>query len=193
MTDKYDAIVVGAGHNGLVCATLLAQSGKQVLLLEANDQVGGAAITREFADGFSVSACAHLLYNLQPSVRKDLKLSPRLAAEDMMTIALDNDGEHVRIKGGTVTGAKDGDAEAYKAFYKRMTRFADLLGKYLNKTPPRLAMDASKSDLFTLASLGLDLRRLGKVEMREFLRLIAMNIFDEVNEKYGTQVEPTWK
>ena len=177
MTDKYDAIVVGGGHNGLVCATLLAQSGKQVLLLEANDQVGGAAITREFADGFSVSACAHLLYNLQPSVRKDLKLSPRLAADDMMTIALDNDGEHVRIKGGTVTGAKDGDAEAYKAFYKRMTRFADLLGKYLNKTPPRLGTK-DFADLATLGQLGFDIRRLGKKEMQAFLRLIGMNIYD---------------
>ena len=50
MTDKFDAIVVGGGHNGLVCAALLAKAGKQVLVLEANDQVGGAAVTREFAE-----------------------------------------------------------------------------------------------------------------------------------------------
>ena len=79
-------------------------AGKQVLLLEANGQVGGAAITREFADGYSVSACAHLLYNLQPSVRKDLKLNPALASDDMTTIALGDDDEHVRIRGATVTG-----------------------------------------------------------------------------------------
>jgi phytoene dehydrogenase-like protein len=70
MTDRYDAIVVGAGHNGLVCSALLAKAGKKVLVLEANERVGGAAVTREFADGFSVSACAHLLYQLQPKVRK---------------------------------------------------------------------------------------------------------------------------
>ena len=58
MASRYDAIVVGAGHNGLVCAALLAKAGKQVLVLEANEQVGGAAVTRKFADGFSVSACA---------------------------------------------------------------------------------------------------------------------------------------
>ena len=56
MIDKYDAIVIGAGHNGLVCSALLAKAGKKVLVLEANDQIGGAAITREFADGYSVSA-----------------------------------------------------------------------------------------------------------------------------------------
>ncbi|NIS90438.1 MAG: FAD-dependent oxidoreductase [Woeseiaceae bacterium] len=187
MTDKYDAIVVGGGHNGLVCSALLARSGKQVLLLEANDQVGGAAVTRQFADGYSVSACAHLLYNLQPSVTKDLNLDLSLASRDMTTIALDDDGGHVRIKGGTVTGATEGDGAAYKAFHKRMTRFADLLRTYLNKTPPRLgAGDAS--DIGTLAQLGFDVRRLGKKEMQAFLRLIGMNIYDEVMERFESSV-----
>ncbi|NOR36221.1 MAG: NAD(P)-binding protein, partial [Woeseiaceae bacterium] len=186
MTDKFDAIVVGGGHNGLVCSALLARSGKQVLLLEANEQVGGAAVTREFADGYSVSACAHLLYNLQPSVTKDLKLSPALASENMTTIALDDDGEHVRIKGNKVTGAKEGDAETYKAFHKRMTRFADLLNTYFNKTPPRLTKNFK--DLLTLGQLGFDVRRLGKTEMEAFLRLIGMNIHDEVVERFDCPV-----
>ncbi len=187
MTDKYDAIVVGGGHNGLVCSALLARSGKQVLLLEANEQVGGAAVTREFADGYSVSACAHLLYNLQPSVTKDLKLNPELASENMTTIALDNDGEHVRIKGNSVTGAAEGDAETFKAFHKRMTRFADLLKKVFNKTPPRLGTKDFK-DLVTLGQLGFDVRRLGKTEMEAFLRLIGMNIHDEVTERFDCPV-----
>ncbi len=187
MTDKYDAIVVGGGHNGLVCSALLAQSGKQVLLLEANKDVGGAAVTREFADGYSVSACAHLLYNLQPSVRKDLKLNPALASDDMTTIALDDGGEHVRIKGDLVTGAKPGDDVAYKAFHKRMTRFADLLRTYLNKTPPRLG-SGDLSDTTTLGRLALDVRMLGKKEMQAFLRLIGMNIYDEVLERFDCPI-----
>ncbi|MCH8060346.1 MAG: NAD(P)/FAD-dependent oxidoreductase [Proteobacteria bacterium] len=183
MTDKYDAIVVGGGHNGLVCSALLAKTGKSVLVLEANDQVGGAAITREFADGFSVSACAHLLYQLQPSVRKDLKLKPQLVAEDMTTIALDEDGEHVRLSGNSVTGVSDDDASSYRAFHKRMVRFAGLLNTYFNKAPPRLGpMDIS--NLILLGRLGLDVRLLGKKEMQEFLRLIFMNINDEVVERF---------
>jgi len=183
MTDKYDAIVVGGGHNGLVCSALLAKSGKQVLLLEANDQVGGAAVTREFVDGYAVSACAHLLYQLQPSVRKELKLSPKLASEDMTTIALDERGEHLRIKGNMVSGAGDSDAATYRDFHKRMTRFADLLRTYFNKTPPRLG-SADFKDLMTLGQLGFDVRRLGKTEMQAFLRLIGMNIHDEVTERF---------
>jgi phytoene dehydrogenase-like protein len=187
MIDKFDAIVVGGGHNGLVCATLLARSGKQVLVLEANEQVGGAAITREFADGYSVSACAHLLYNLQPSVRKDLKLNPKIASGNMTTIALDDDGEHVRLSDGTVTGANEGDATSYRKFHKRMTRFSDLLRTYFNKTPPRLGSSDFK-DLLTLGQLGFDVRRLGKTEMQEFLRLIGMNIHDEVVERFACPV-----
>ncbi len=183
MTDIYDAIVVGGGHNGLVCAALLGKSGKQVLVLEANEQVGGAAVTREFADGYSVSACAHLLYQLQPSVRKDLKLSPELASEDMTTIALGDDGQHVRIQGKSVDGVSDADTDSYRGFHKRMTRFADLLRTYFNKTPPRLGTKDFK-DLLALGQLGFDVRRLGKTEMRAFLRLIGTNIHDELTERF---------
>ena len=183
MTNKYDAIVVGAGHNGLVCSALLAKAGKNVLILEANEQVGGAAITREFADGYSVSACAHLLYQLQPEVRKDLKLTPNLASANMTTIALAEDGNHLRLSSDDVIGVSDADATSYREFRKRMTRFADMMRKYFNKPPPRLGTKSLK-DLFTLGQLGFDIRRLGKEEMQEFLRLIGMNIHDELDERF---------
>jgi phytoene dehydrogenase-like protein len=184
-TDKYDAIIVGAGHNGLVCGALLGKAGKRVLVLEANNQVGGAAVTRPFAEGYSVSACAHLLYQLQPAVCKDLGLKPRLARDDLATIALDENGQHLRLTRHEVTGASDADAAEYRAFRKRMVRFADLLATYLNKPPPRLGTK-NRRDLMTLAQLGFDIRRLGRTEMREFLRLIGMNIHDEVVERFGS-------
>ena len=187
MTDKFDAIVVGAGHNGLVCSALLARAGKKVLVLEANEQVGGAAITREFTDGYSVSACAHLLYQLQPEVRKALKLSTRLASEDMTTIALSEDGNHLRLKGGNVDGVSENDANEYREFRKRTMRFANLLRKLFNKRPPRLGT-TDFSDLSTLGQLGLHLRMLGREEMQAFLRLIGMNIHDEVTERFESSL-----
>ena len=185
MTDKYDAIVVGGGHNGLVCSALLARAGKSVLVLEANGQVGGAAITREFTDGYTVSACAHLLYQLQPSVQKDLDMKPQLAADDMATIALAEDGEHVRIEGMNVSGVSKSDQDSYREFQKRTARFAKLLNTSFNKAPPRLG-SKDMADLMTLGKLGFDLRRLGKKEMRAFLRMIGMNIHDELTERFDS-------
>jgi phytoene dehydrogenase-like protein len=154
MTERYDAIVVGAGHNGLVCSALLAKAGKRVLVMEAKELVGGAAITRSFAT-------------------------------NMETIALATDGRHVRLAGNRVEGVDDADRESYKAFYKRMTGFADLIQPYMNKAPARLA-NFSSGDLVTLAKFGLDIRMLGKTEMREFIRLIGINIFDELVERFDS-------
>ncbi len=187
MTERFDAIVIGAGHNGLVCATLLAKARKRVLVLEANEQVGGAAVTRDFAEGFSVSTCAHLLYQLQPAVSKELGIEPRLAANDLATIALDTSGQHVRLAGDDVSGVGGADRTSYREFRKRMTRFADLLNGHLNAAPPRLGT-SDRKDIFKLAKLGFDIRRLGREEMQEFLRLIGMNIHDELDERFESDL-----
>jgi len=82
-----------------------------------------------------------------------------------------------------VEGVSDEDAVQYRDFRKRMTRFSDLLRKYFNKCPPRLGTKDFK-DLMTIGQLGLDVRMLGKAEMEALLRLIFMNIHDEVTERF---------
>lgn len=72
---QYDVVVVGGGHNGLICANYLAKSGRKVLVLEANESLGGAATTRRFADNYAVSGCAHWLFQLNPRVASDLGLA----------------------------------------------------------------------------------------------------------------------
>src|SRR4030081_3390192 len=92
----YDCIVIGGGHNGLVCATYLARGGRSVLVLEVAEEVGGAAVTREFAPGFLVSACAHLLNSMSGTMIEDLRLEEHgLTFVDgaTQTVALSADGE----------------------------------------------------------------------------------------------------
>src|SRR4051794_13276788 len=78
----YDAVVIGAGHNGLVAAFYLARAGKSVLVVERREIVGGACVTEEFAPGFHASTGAYILSMLRPAIWKDLRLRERGVVTD---------------------------------------------------------------------------------------------------------------
>ena len=89
--ERLPCIVIGGGHNGLTCAGYLARSGRDVLVLEAQERLGGLAVTREFAPGFRVSAGAHLLHQMPERVIADLALEKhglRWAAQRLASVAL---------------------------------------------------------------------------------------------------------
>jgi phytoene dehydrogenase-like protein len=95
---SHDAIVIGAGVNGLVAAAYLARSGKRVLVVEARATLGGLCETARFGNGFQCSRAAHALYALDPRVIKDLKLARHgldYAVRDMALVGLRSDGNHV--------------------------------------------------------------------------------------------------
>ena len=188
MTDASQIVVIGGGHNGLVCAAYLAKSGRTVTLLEAADTIGGAAVTREFAPGFRVSACAHVLNMLDAGIRGELALGANgleIASANLQTIALADDGNHLSISGDSVSGAgvSEADQSALVEYRKRMGRFARLLGGLNKRPPPRLAVN-NGGDLLSIARLGLDIRRLGKTDMNEFLRIAGINIYDVLEENF---------
>jgi phytoene dehydrogenase-like protein len=190
MTSSNRVVIVGGGHNGLVCAAYLAKGGKEVIVLEAASQVGGAAVTREFAPGFKVSACAHLLHLLDTTISKELGLEShglRLARENLKTIALAEDGNHLQIDGNKISGGgvSDSDKAALVKYRRRMERFAKLLGGLHGRIPPRIGV-SNRSDLFGAARLALDIRRLGKEDMREFLRIAGINIYDILEEYFDS-------
>ena len=188
MTNGYDAIIVGAGHNGLVCATYLAKEGRKVLVVEAGDSPGGAAASREFAPGYSVSSCAHWLYQLHPQVSRDLELERhglQWAARDIASLLLDTGGEHLSLLGSQVEGARltGEDREAWRGFHEKTGKYAKLLGKVFESRPPKL-VESNLTDRLTLLKLGLGLKLLGREDMSDLMRIILTNMYDLMEEHF---------
>lgn len=188
---SYDSILVGGGHNGLVCAAYLARAGRKVLVLEAAEQLGGGAVTRELAPGYKVSACAHILHLLHPKVMSDLKLKShglKLSSRSLPTVALGAEGQHLTLDGGKARGAlSDADRAALADWRKRMLRFAKHLQPMLATIPPRLGSGDTR-DLRTLARLGWAIRSLGRDDMREFLRIGGMNVADLLEDTFESDL-----
>ena len=192
MSKHYDCIIIGAGHNGLTSAAYLAKAGKSVLVLEAQDQVGGAAVTRSFAPGFSVSACAHLLHGLPDKIVSELDLIKhglQFAAQGLPTYSLSEQGNPVRLADGAISGAalSQKDRDAYLVFKKRMNKFAAVMLHILNMVPPRLSLE-EWSERINMLSIGWKVRTLGKRDMREFLRIIGMNMYDLLTEYFDNEL-----
>jgi phytoene dehydrogenase-like protein len=180
---RYDCIIIGAGHNGLVCAATLARAGRSVLVLESQPRVGGAASTREFAPGFRVSACAHLLHLMPAALLREFKLKShglRWSAQGLPTTALLPEGTPLSLRRPAVSAA---DAAAYGAYGERMRRFAKALVPLFSNVPPRLGTDAWP-DRLALLGLGWQIRKLGRRDMRELLRIGGMNVFDLLEENF---------
>src|SRR5438874_9650268 len=136
MTTKCDAIVIGAGHNGLVTAAYLAKAGRKVLVLERRDVLGGACVTEELWPGFKVSTAAYVNSLLRPEIIRDLELKkygfemiPRSPSSftpfpDGRYLMMGPDRE-LTLKEIAKFSAKD--AEHYPKYEDMLTRVADFL------------------------------------------------------------------
>ena len=184
----YDTIVIGAGHNGLVCAAYLARAGQNVLVLEATDQLGGLASTLEFHPGFRVSV-AHSLSHFSAKVVQDLNLASYgcTFGDPLATIGLNHNGPHVFVQGPAVSGVGDKDAASYAEYRQVMSRFAGVLNSAWLKTMPPIGNN-SLSDMLTFGQIGLKLRRLGKEGMGEFLRVASLPARDLMDENFDNDI-----
>ncbi len=184
MSMAYDAIVIGGGHNGLSAAATLASRGKKVCVLEKSDVLGGMAQAGVIADGVPVPRLAHLIYNLTPELVKELGLSQRIELRKVRTVSLSPDGDHVLLDGEDARlcgGGPHPEAAAFADLYKDLKQFSALLAPMAARTPPG-APNARKLDqmagLLAAAGTGLKLKRMGRRNMREFLRILLSNIYD---------------
>lgn len=185
-----DAIIIGAGHNGLAAAGVLSKAGRKVLVLEKSAAIGGAAAGYDIAPGFHAPRYAHLLHAWHPKVESRLDLKAQglaFARRDLPTVSLAEDGRHVVIAKGAARfadGTPHPDADAFAALHGRLVRFAAVLAGKLLETPPQLQRPDWR-DLGGLAKLGLDLRRLGTRDAREFLRVLLSNAHDVILDEVG--------
>jgi len=188
MTEKFDAIIIGAGHNGLVCGTYLGRDGLKVLFLEARGAAGGMTSARAIDDDYHIPGLAHTAYPVCPKIRKDLQLGKfgYWVGKAVDTIALDEDGQHIFIGRPSASGPGLGerDISAYVRFKKEFLDYAKAMRPLYEIKPPRLK-NMGSADKSTLAKLGWNVRvGLGRESMNEFLRVAAMNMYDVLEEVF---------
>jgi len=167
----HDAIIIGAGHNGLTCAYYLAKRGLKVAVLEASGNVGGAAVTDEFLPGFRNSAASYTVSLLNPKVIRDLELERHglkvvLRKTDNF---LPGDGDYLLSGRGGLTRREIGrhvkaDADAYDRYVAELESVVRLLKKWLLRAPPNVG--AKVSAIPKLLSLGKDMAGLSLAETR---------------------------
>ena len=193
---KYDAIIIGGGHNGLVTACYLAKSGLKTLVLERREVVGGGAVTEEIHPGFRVSTLDHAAGPFSPEVLSDLNLSSfglQMISPTVRVVALSPEGRSLCIYNDvsrTVTEIEEfsaNDAKNYPEFVSSFARIGKVLAPLISMTPPAIDKPTA-AEVWQLGKVGLAFRGLGKKDEYRLLRWGPMAVADLVSEWFETEL-----
>lgn len=192
---KYDAIVIGAGHNGLTNAAFLAKAGVKVLMLERNPYIGGASVSRELHQDFLYSNCSYVCSLLRPEIFRGLNLAKH--------------GLQVVPYGGSCTMAQNGDfmgsyidhdvarrelarhnhrdADANLRFNTDIMRQCKIIRPFLMRTPPD-PTSFKPRDLLELLHLGKEFYKLGEDVIYDTIRFYTMSISEYLDEYFESDL-----
>ncbi len=195
MPQRYDAIVIGGGHNGLVSAAYLARAGKKVLVLERRHVLGGAAVTEEVFPGFKFSVASYVVSLLRPEIIRELDL-PRHGLE-----ILPLDGTFTPMPGGNYLWRMSDhartrreiyrhsplDAEAYDEYSKAMADMARFVKPILSMVPPD-PMSFDVPGFARLAVMGRRFQALSRTDQHNLVQLMTMSATDLLDQWFETDV-----
>src|SRR5438067_8828072 len=188
MLGKYDAIIIGAGHNGLVTACYLARAGWKVLVLERRYLVGGACVTEETFPGFKVSTAAYVNSLFRKEIIRDLRLGEygfEVLERNPSSFTPFPDGSHLLLAPDAeltrrqIAKFSENDAANYPRYEAMLERVADVIEPTLLMSPPNL-LRPGLGDLWKLFRLGRAFQKLGSgmSEAIEILTGAARPILD---------------
>jgi len=195
MNNKYDVVIIGGGHNGLVNAAYLAKAGRRVLVLERRHVLGGAAVTEEVFPGFKYSVCSYVVSLLRPEIIRDLDL-PRhgleiLPLDGTFTPMLDGDylwrmNDHAKTRREIARHSKL-DAEAYDEYGKAMIEMAHFVKPVMSMTPPDPTSLKVKG-LMDLLFMGRRFQKLPAEDKYNQVQLMTMSAVDFLDQWFETDV-----
>jgi phytoene dehydrogenase-like protein len=192
---RYNAIIIGGGHNGLTASAYLARAGRKVLVLERRPLVGGAAVTEEVFPGFRFSVCSYVVSLLRPEIIRELNL-PRhgleiLALDGTFTPVTDgsclwrvNDHEQSRRE---IARHSKLDSEAYDTYGTVMTEMGRFVGPLLDMTPPD-PMTRDPRELIKFAGIARRFRALSAANRRTQIQLMTMSAADFLDQWFESDV-----
>src|SRR6478672_9742304 len=192
---KYDAIIIGGGHNGLTTAAYLARAGKKVLVLERRHVLGGAAVTEEVFPGFKFSVCSYVVSLLRPEIIRDLDL-PRhgleiLPLDGTFTPMPNGDylwrvNDHGKSRREIARHSKV-DAEAYEEFGKAMQAMCRFVKPILSMVPPDPST-LNPRELMKLLFLGRRFQGMSSEDKYNQVQLMTMSAIDFLDQWFETDV-----